>query len=65
MPPPTNWTPRNEAAAARLRRLTADSHTIGVRISAELEYGAAYQEMVRAGLVPQIRARYRIIGGPS
>jgi hypothetical protein len=53
-------TSRLDKAAARLQQLAAvKTAPYGARISAEAEYAEAYQELVRAGVMPQIRAAYR------
>jgi hypothetical protein len=50
---------RLDKAMAKLQRLASDNAPLGARISAEIEYGQAYQELVRAGSARQIRRKYR------
>ena len=53
--------PRLDAALDKLQRLAGpDAKPLGTRVRGELEYGAAYQELVRAGLKPQLRGKYRL-----
>jgi hypothetical protein len=53
-------TRRYELAAAKLQRLAADNAPLGSRISAEIEFAQSYDEMVRAGTMPKLRAKYRL-----
>lgn len=43
----------------RLQKLASISGTYGARLGAEQNYAEAYQALVRAGLRPQIREKYR------
>jgi len=55
------FTARFERASERLKSLAAYNSPLGTRIAAETEYGAAYQEMVRLGLAPPLRRKWRQI----
>lgn len=46
-------------AHRKLQELAVNSAPLGSRISAEQNYGAAYQRLVRLGAAPQIRGKYR------
>lgn len=46
-------------ASERLQKLAARNAPFGTRQSAEQQYSQAYQALVRAGLAPQIRGKYR------
>lgn len=48
-----------DQAHARLQRLAASNAPYGAKVTAENNYGAAYQQEVRAGRKPQIRGKYR------
>jgi len=56
-----NESPQFEQALARLRSLAGpDVKPIGTRIRAEIRYGQEYQKLVRQGLKPQLRQKYRL-----
>lgn len=53
-------TPQFEAALTKLQKQAGQGGApYGARVNAENEYGIAYQQMVRKGLAPQIRGKYR------
>jgi hypothetical protein len=47
------------AAHDRLQRLASYGAPYGFRVSAEQQYGEAYQALVRQGSKPQLRRKYR------
>lgn len=49
-----------EAALKALPRL-GSSDAVSKRRAREVEYGAAYQRLVRAGARPQVRGKYRVV----
>jgi hypothetical protein len=51
-----------EKTLARLQKLSASGAPIGMRQTAETVYAQAYQTLVRLGLRPQIRRKYRTTG---
>ena len=55
-------TPKLDKALARLQSLAASNAPLGSRVTAETNYGQAYQELVRTGQRRQIRKKYRIGG---
>lgn len=50
---------RFNKAGAKLQSLAANNAPYGSRVSAEIEYREAYQQLVRARIMPQIRKKYR------
>jgi len=50
-----------DQALERLQRLASDNVPYGSRVTAEKNYGEAYQMLVRKGLKPQIRRKYRLL----
>lgn len=48
-----------DSAMARVQRMAAQNAPLGARVNAEQEYALAYQKLVRAGIRPQIRRKYR------
>lgn len=50
---------RLRAASDRLAKLAATNAPYGAKVTAEHNYGAAYQQLVHAGLRPQLREKYR------
>lgn len=46
-------------ATQKLQKLASFNGPYGARVNAEQEYGQSYQDLVRLGLRPQIRAKYR------
>lgn len=50
---------RLDAAIARLQKLAANNSPFGGRQGAETEYANSYQQLVRLGARPQLRAKYR------
>lgn len=49
-----------EIMLSRLQRLATDSAPYGSRVGAEQNYAQAYDEMVRDGQAPKLRAKYRV-----
>jgi hypothetical protein len=47
-------------ALAELQRIAASGTQYGTRVKAEQNYALAYDAMVREGLRPKLRAKYRV-----
>lgn len=51
---------RLDSMLQRLQRLASDNVPHGMRVNAEQEYAIAYDELVRRGARPALRAKYRV-----
>jgi hypothetical protein len=51
---------RLDTALQRLQRLASDNVPHGMRVSAEQNYAIIYDQLVRAGARPALRAKYRV-----
>jgi len=49
-----------DAALGRIQRLASDNAPYGTRVNAEQNYAIAYDELVRRGARPALRAKYRV-----